>query len=64
MEWNGNFIATPYKGFSVTTTYNLLYVGGPGGNLIPRVFSAFKMTGGREDPGEEQVTCLQKYWRF
>ena len=27
--------------------------------------SAFKMADGRgEDPGVEQVTCLQKYWRF
>ena len=34
-------------------------------NLVPRGISAFKMAGGREDdPGEKQVTCLQKYWRF
>ena len=34
-------------------------------NLVPRAIFAFKMAGGREeDPGEEQVTCLQKYWRF
>ena len=34
-------------------------------NLIPRAISAFKMAGGcEEDPGEEQVTRLQKYWRF
>ena len=31
-------------------------------NLVPRAISAFKMAGGREDPGEQQVTCLQKYW--
>ena len=34
-------------------------------NLVPSAISAFKMAGGRkENPGEEQVTCLQKYWRF
>ena len=31
-----------------------------GNNLVPRAISAFKLAGGREeDPGEEQVTCLQ-----
>ena len=33
-------------------------------NLVPRAISAFKMAGWREeDPGEEQVMCLQKYWK-
>ena len=34
-------------------------------NLVPKAISTFKMAGWREeDPGEQQVTCLQKYWRF
>ena len=34
-------------------------------NLVPRAISAFKMVGGHEeDPGEQQVMCLQKCWRF
>ena len=35
-------------------------------DLVPRAISAFKMASGREEKltGEEQVTCLQKYWRF
>ena len=29
-------------------------------NLVPRVFSEFKMAARREDPGKQQVTCIQK----
>ena len=33
-------------------------------NLIPRVFSLFNMGGGSgEDPGTQQITCLQRGWR-
>ena len=38
--------------------------GRPGVNLVPRVFSLFKMAAGSgEDPGTQQITCLQRGWR-
>ena len=56
----GIFLFTPvYYRFALTPSVFAAPEAAINSNLVPRVFSTFKMAA--EDPGKQQVTCLQKY---